>query len=115
MLALSYASKSAHQPFFARMFAALRKVGDREDLVVPLRQFLDSPAVNDRTDDDKTLVLATRGHLASGQSVDSVSLYDSGGALGRLSVLRSRVALHSNDALKHVHPYRPRCGRRVRL
>ena len=60
MLALNYGTKAAHQPFFAPMFASLRKADDAQELLVPLKQFLDSKAVNDRTDDDKTLVLATR-------------------------------------------------------
>jgi hypothetical protein len=44
------------------MFAVLRKQSPELCNVLDeqLRQFLDSPAVNERTDDDKTLVLATR-------------------------------------------------------
>jgi hypothetical protein len=60
MLALHYATKAAHQPFFSPMFAALQKAEDHQELIVPMRQWLDSPAVNGRTDDDKTLILATR-------------------------------------------------------
>jgi hypothetical protein len=60
MLSLNYATKTAHDPFFKPMFDALRAVADRQDLVVPMTQFLDSKHVNDRTDDDKTLILATR-------------------------------------------------------
>jgi hypothetical protein len=60
MLALNYASRTAHAPFFRPMFQALRGAADVADLMVPLRQFLDSPAVNARTDDDKTLILASR-------------------------------------------------------
>jgi protein phosphatase 2C-like protein len=60
MLALHFASRSVHRPFFEPLFAALRGAANPEDLVVPLRSFLDSPAVNERTDDDKTLVLAVR-------------------------------------------------------
>jgi hypothetical protein len=59
MLALNYSAKAVHAPFFAPMFAALREK-ERDDLIVPMRQFLDSAAVNARTDDDKTLILATR-------------------------------------------------------
>jgi hypothetical protein len=59
-LALHFASRSAHGPFFAPMFTALRTAGNPEDLGDPLRQFLASPSVCDRTDDDKTLLLATR-------------------------------------------------------
>ena len=60
MLALNYSTKSAHGPFFKPMFETLRQAVEPNDLVVPFRQFLDSKGVNDRTDDDKTLILATR-------------------------------------------------------
>jgi hypothetical protein len=60
MLALNFANKAAHEPFFSPMFKALREAADTEDLIVPMRQFLDSRGVNDRTDDDKTLILAAR-------------------------------------------------------
>ena len=59
-LALNFATKSAHQPFFSPMFDALRQTVDPTDLNVPLITFLNSEAINDRTDDDKTLILATR-------------------------------------------------------
>lgn len=60
MLALSYANQTVHAPFFGGMFKALRDSEDSQELIVPMRQFLDSTAVNERTDDDKTLILATR-------------------------------------------------------
>jgi len=57
-LALSYANKSVHAPFFAPMFQTLL-AAELPDLLGPeLERFLDSPAVNERTDDDKSLVLA---------------------------------------------------------
>jgi hypothetical protein len=62
-LALVYQTREVHKPFFEPMFARLRKAaGDDEcDLLSgQLAIFLGSPAVNERTDDDKTLVLATR-------------------------------------------------------
>jgi hypothetical protein len=59
-LALQYGTRSVHEPFFDPMFTSLRQVTQTEDLEGPLKQFLDSPAVNERTDDDKTLMLATR-------------------------------------------------------
>ena len=68
MLALRYETKTAHQPFFVPIFTALRRTAEHEGLIVPMRQFLDSPGVNDRTDDDKTLVLATRLAASSGDS-----------------------------------------------
>jgi len=59
MLALNYSTKTAHAPFFAQLFRSLR-AGNAEELAEPMRQFLDSKPINDRTDDDKTLILATR-------------------------------------------------------
>jgi hypothetical protein len=60
MLALHFATRSVHRPFFEPLFLALREAEDPEALGAPLRAFLDSPAVNERTEDDKTLVLAIR-------------------------------------------------------
>jgi hypothetical protein len=60
-LALRFVSREAHGPFFEPMFARLRRErGTGTSLHGELRAFLASPAVNQRTDDDKTLVLATR-------------------------------------------------------
>jgi hypothetical protein len=61
-LALRIAEHRAHGPFFAPLFRTLRAARgpDTEPLREPLRRFLDSPRVNERTEDDKTLVLATR-------------------------------------------------------
>jgi hypothetical protein len=59
-LALDFRSRSVHQPFFEPMFAWIRDTEHADELTVPFRSFLNSTAVNDRTDDDKTLVLATR-------------------------------------------------------
>lgn len=59
-MALLMNNQCVHAPFFESLFASLRGVDDADRLFEPLRQFLDSPQVNDRTDDDKTLVLATR-------------------------------------------------------
>lgn len=59
-LALHYASRTAHSPFFAPMFDSLRRTESFETLEVQLNEFLCSGAVNERTDDDKTLVLASR-------------------------------------------------------
>lgn len=68
-LALRFEERSAHAPFFRPMFAHLRRqpAGDAPALDAGIRAFLDSPPVNGRTDDDKTLVLATR-HPAGGST-----------------------------------------------
>lgn len=59
-LALDFATRTAHPAFFGPMFKQLRDAADPETLTEPFRGFLDSPRVNERTDDDKTLVLAVR-------------------------------------------------------
>lgn len=61
-LALHFASMSVHNPFFRPIFPPLRAglPGYLPDLSAALAHFLATPAVNSRTDDDKTLVLATR-------------------------------------------------------
>lgn len=61
-LALHYQSQSAHTPFFRPFFNALRaQVETKTDkFVTSLAAYLSSNPINDRTDDDKTLILATR-------------------------------------------------------
>jgi hypothetical protein len=59
-LALDYAGRAPFSGFFRPAFDSLRSASDAESLLAPLRDFLDSPRVNARTDDDKTLVLALR-------------------------------------------------------
>lgn len=59
-LALRYDSRSAHAPFFAPMFARLRSDEQWQCLSEALEAFLGSEAVSKRTDDDCTLVLASR-------------------------------------------------------
>lgn len=58
LLALNFAAESAHAPFFDRLLAPLRGGIAPETLKPALATFLDSSLVNERTDDDKTLVLA---------------------------------------------------------
>jgi len=62
-LALHYQTRQAHAPFFRPLFLRLRAAsapGCPADLQTALERFLDAPAVNQRTHDDKTLILATR-------------------------------------------------------
>lgn len=59
-LALDFTARAPHQEFFRPFFQRLHSEPDAETLLEPLRHFLDSPRVNERTDDDKTLVLAVR-------------------------------------------------------
>jgi hypothetical protein len=59
-LALNYQTREPHQPFFAGFFPTLRSTaaGDLRSISDKLAEYLDSPKINERTDDDKTLVLA---------------------------------------------------------
>jgi hypothetical protein len=62
-LALHYQTRQAHAPFFRPLFQRLRAApepGCPPDLRTALERFLDAPALNQRTHDDKTLILATR-------------------------------------------------------
>lgn len=61
-LALKFDSKTAYAPFFRALFSQVRDEpeGEAQRLTSALAEFLDSGPVNARTDDDKTLVLATR-------------------------------------------------------
>src|SRR5215813_5270441 len=65
-LVLHYASRTVHAPFFDRMFGPVRRsevIGEDLALSQDLESYLSSPAILERTDDDKTLVLATRRPL----------------------------------------------------
>jgi len=62
-IALNYQQRTAHEPFFRGLFAPLRTAeeeGCSRELSESLAAFLSSPRVNEKTDDDKTLVLASR-------------------------------------------------------
>lgn len=74
-LALHYESGAAHGPFFRGLFPALDSStpGFSERLSRALAQFLASERVNARTDDDKTLILATRTVPASTEASGPIS------------------------------------------
>jgi hypothetical protein len=62
-LALHFASRTAHGPFFKSVFTPLHANaadGEAAELSAALSAMLATPAVRTRTDDDTTLVLATR-------------------------------------------------------
>jgi hypothetical protein len=59
-LILNFKEHRVHKPFLEPMFQSLRASNEQVDFFELLRQFLNSQKVNDRTDDDKTLILATR-------------------------------------------------------
>lgn len=60
MLALDIAGAKVHDRFFAPLFKTVRNGPDEAALQTALLDFMGSKRVNDRTDDDKTLLLATR-------------------------------------------------------
>jgi hypothetical protein len=63
MLALNNETESVHQPFFNDLFKVLRMAGNQNHIDIlnkRLSDYLSGDAINSRTDDDKTLVLATR-------------------------------------------------------
>jgi len=62
MLALHYATQTVFEPFFRPMFDMLRiePPGERHTLNKSLAEYLESSLISERTDDDKTLILATR-------------------------------------------------------
>lgn len=67
-LILRIRERAAHAPFFRDMFAQLREKAKTEGLSRPLSaalaRFLGSKTICRRTDDDKTLILATRRPLS---------------------------------------------------
>lgn len=75
-LALHYQSHQAHEPFFRPLFQSLRDYpedGSLAALTNALEQFLDSPAVNQRTHDDKTLILAIRQPMGNINILDETA------------------------------------------
>ncbi len=58
-LALRFDTQTPHEPFFAPFFRALRAAEDYTGLNDALQSFLGSQPVRERSDDDKTLILAS--------------------------------------------------------
>ena len=57
---LNFAERTVHNPFLSPLYEKLREVADSIQLIDPPKTFLGSEQVNERTDDDKSLVLAAR-------------------------------------------------------
>jgi Protein phosphatase 2C len=59
-LAIHMATNTPHLPFFTRFFQVMTEITDekQDEIHNALVRFLQSPSVNERTDDDKTLALA---------------------------------------------------------
>ena len=59
-VAVDYQTGRPHEPFLRPMIAPLRN-GGGNNLDEKLESFLGSPKLDEKTDDDKTIILATRG------------------------------------------------------
>lgn len=68
-LALQFECRSPHAPFFDPLFAALRACDSTEQLAKDLGRFLQSDSIRTRSDDDKTLILASRVPAEVGEPV----------------------------------------------
>lgn len=68
-LVLNFSTRSAFPPFFNQIFSSFRSSGIAKNrkLSRHLCNYLSSPSVCDRTDDDKTLLLARRTHHVAPQ------------------------------------------------
>ncbi len=73
-LALHYQSQTAHNPFFRPIFSWLRpaQADYTESFTNSLAAYLDSEKINQLTDDDKTLIVATRRSPADSPEAPSV-------------------------------------------
>lgn len=63
MLALHYATRSVHSPFFEPLLKVLESTSDVKKLREPLRGFLSTKSINERTDDDKSLIVAIKQEI----------------------------------------------------
>jgi hypothetical protein len=61
-LALKHPARTPHEPFFAPLFAFAAESTDAGDAGEQLAEFLRGPRVTARSDDDLTLLIATRDH-----------------------------------------------------
>ena len=71
-LVLNLSAKAVHAPFFRPLFDWLTKEGEPGSVAQsdPLQRYLASSAICDRTDDDKTLILATRRGKSANDAID---------------------------------------------
>ena len=59
-VAVDYQKSAPHEPFLMPMIAPLRNGANGNGLNEKLENFLASPKINEKTDDDKTIILASR-------------------------------------------------------
>lgn len=65
-VAVDYQTNQPHEPFLMPMIAPLRNSQNLNGLNEKLENFLASPKLNEKTDDDKTIILASRAILKTG-------------------------------------------------
>lgn len=66
-VAVNYQTAKPHEPFLMPMIAPLRTGKNVDELNEKLAHFLASPKINEKTDDDKTIILASRHGAKSGE------------------------------------------------
>ena len=70
-IAVDYQKGAPHEPFLMPMIAPLRKGAALNGLNEKLENFLGSPKINEKTDDDKTIILASRAAVEFESQVPS--------------------------------------------
>ncbi len=70
-VAVDYQTNQPHEPFLMPMIAPLRTGNNLDGLNEKLESFLGSPKLNEKTDDDKTIILASR-HKVETASAEKV-------------------------------------------
>ena len=74
-VAVDYQKSAPHEPFLMPMIAPLRNGANGNGLNEKLENFLASPKINEKTDDDKTIILASRATVKSANvSTERVSV-----------------------------------------
>jgi serine/threonine protein phosphatase PrpC len=68
-VAVDYQNNKPHEPFLMPMIAPLRNGASGNSLNEKLENFLASPKINEKTDDDKTIILASRAASAKHANV----------------------------------------------
>lgn len=70
-IALDFEGQTPHAPFFQPLFKAVRNSNNGANLERDLAQFLQSDSVKNRSDDDKTLILATQLESSAAGETDA--------------------------------------------
>ena len=70
-VAVDYQAGQPHEPFLMPMIAPLRNGAALNGLNEKLENFLASPKINEKTDDDKTIILASRAATATATNIST--------------------------------------------